>query len=216
MELGLRIGKIVLVGGEVAFHPSLNADIKQIKDVSIADQIEVVTNGLYPQGFNLETFKLIDSLVISDYVRTESFELIWRRYVESFSNDVNLSFRRKDSWDDWFTPVKMVPAVTQQAWDTCFYRNYDVTLERGRLFSCSRIAKKLNDEEGLEIKTVQCLSEIEAYLNSTTPRPSCASCSPVAGLPQVEVALQSDGKIIALSHSAKCHMQQSIQGAGHE
>lgn len=215
MDLGLRIGKIVLVGGEVAFHPSLNKDIKRIKAVSIADKIEVVTNGLYPQGFDRETLELIDSLVISDYVRTKSFESLWIKYVSSLNNDVELSFRRKDSWDDWFTPVQMTTSATKRAWDTCFYRNYDITLERGRLFSCSRIAKNRKDGEGLEIKATQCISEIETYLNSTIPRPSCSSCSPVAGLPQVEVARQLDGKLITLSQSAKCHMQTTIQGAGY-
>ncbi|GGB82196.1 hypothetical protein GCM10011352_05010 [Marinobacterium zhoushanense] len=214
--LGLRIGKVVLVGGEIAFHPTLNTDIKQIKAVSIADQIEVVTNGLYPQGFDRETLELIDSLVISDYVRTENFESIWKRYVASLSDNVDLSFRRKDSWDDWFTPVQMTTSEAKQAWDTCFYRNYDVTLERGRLFSCSRIAKNLKDEEGLEIKSIQCLNDIEGYLNSAIPRPSCSSCSPVAGLPLVEVARQPDGKLIVLSENAKRHMQQTIQGAGYE
>jgi hypothetical protein len=214
-KLGLRVGKIVLVGGEIAFQSSLNADIRQIKEVAISDQIEVVTNGLHPQGFNRETFQLIDSLVISDYVRTDSFEKIWKEYVASMCEDVSLSFRRKDSWDDWFTPVQMTPAETQKAWNTCFYRNYDVTLERGRLFSCSRIAKNQKDNEGLKICTILSLGEIESYLNSFTPRPSCSSCSPVAGLPQVEVAKQPDNKPIELSQRAKHHMKQSIQGVGH-
>lgn len=213
-RLGLRIGKIVLVGGEIAFHPSLNVDIKRIKAVSIADQIEVVTNGLYPQGFDRETLELIDSLVISDYVRTKSFESIWKRYVVSLSNDVDLSFRRKDSWDDWHTPVQMTTSATKQAWDTCFYRNYDVTLERGRLFSCSRIAKNQKDNEGLKVSTLISLSEIGGYLNSTIPRPSCSSCSPVAGLPPVEVAKQPNNKPIKLSQRAIAHMKQSAQGVG--
>ena len=211
-KLGLRVGKIVLVGGEIAFQSSLNADIRQIKEVSISDQIEVVTNGLHPQGFNRETFELIDSLVISDYVRTDNFEAIWKEYVASLCEDVSLSFRRKDSWDDWFTPVRMSPAETQQAWNTCFYRNYDVTLERGRLFSCSRIAKNRLDREGLNINDIQDISTVETYLNSITPKASCSTCSPVAGLPEVIVAQQEDGKEITLSRAAIKHMEQSIQG----
>lgn len=213
-NLGLRVGKIVLVGGEIAFKSSLNTDIRQIKEVAISDQIEVVTNGLHPQGLDRETFQLIDSLVISDYVRTDSFEKIWQEYVTSLCEDVSLSFRRKDSWDDWFTPVQMNPVETQKAWNTCFYRNYDVTLERGRLFSCSRIAKNQKDNEGLKVSTLISLSEIGGYLNSTIPRPSCSSCSPVAGLPPVEVAKQPNNKPIKLSQRAIAHMKQSAQGVG--
>jgi len=211
-KLGVRIGKIVLVGGEVALHKNLNSDIKKINEVMIANQIEVVTNGLYPQGINSDTLKLIDSLVISDYIRTESFETIWEKYVKSLNCKFHINFRRKDSWDDWTTPVLMSRETTQQAWTTCFYRNYDITLERGRLFSCSRIAKNLKEDEGLKISEITQIIDIERYLNSNVPRKSCYTCSPVAGLPEVIVAKQHDEKEVALSKAAIKHMELSIQG----
>lgn len=211
-EIGIRIGKIVLVGGEIALHKDLNSAIKKIKEVMIADQLEVVTNGLYPQGIDSTTLDLIDSLVISDYVRTEDFDRIWKQYAQSLHSEFNISFRRKDFWDDWNTPVSMSADATQTAWSTCFYRNYDITLERGRLFSCSRIAKNRKDNEGLNINDIKDISDVETYLNSITPRPSCSTCSPVAGLPEVIVAEQDDGKEVALSRAAIRHMEQSIQG----
>ncbi|WP_299196100.1 radical SAM protein [uncultured Amphritea sp.] len=211
-NIGVRIGKIVLVGGEISLHKDLNSDIKKIKEVMIAGQLEVVTNGLYPQGIDSTTLELIDSLVISDYVRTEDFESIWEQYAGSLRGEFNISFRRKDFWDDWNTPVSMSADAAQTAWSTCFYRNYDITLERGRLFSCSRIAKNRKENEGLNINDIQDISDVETYLNSTTPRPSCSTCSPVAGLPEVIVAQQDDGKEVALSRAAIRHMEQSIQG----
>jgi hypothetical protein len=178
----------------------------------VSSEVEVVTNGLYPQGIDYEVLNLIDSLVISDYVRTEAFESLWEEYVKSLGCTFRINFRRKDFWDDWTTPVLMSADATQKAWDTCFYRNYDITLERGRLFSCSRIAKNLKDDEGLSISDIKNIAEVEAYLNSVTPRPSCSTCTPVAGLPEVIVARQEDGKEVTLSKAALTHMKSSIKG----
>jgi len=212
-SIGVKVGKIVVVGGEVALHRNLNSDLKVIRTIGLADEIEVVTNGLYPQGVDAETLEVIDSLVISDYVRTECFERIWTDYVSTLHGNCSIHFRRKDSWDDWKTPVTMSEAETQQAWKTCFYRNYDITLERGRIFSCSRIAKHKRDAEGLKLVESTKIEDVQNYLNANNPHPSCSTCTPVAGLPSVEVAIQSDGRDVALSKAATKHMRQIINRA---
>jgi len=211
-NLGLRIGKIVIVGGEVTLHKNLKSDLSKIKDVMISSEIEVVTNGLYPQGVDSDVLSLIDSLVISDYIRTEKFETLWKQYVKSLGCEFHISFRRKDFWDDWITPISMSAGDAKKAWDTCFYRNYDITLERGRLFSCSRIAKNSRDDEGIKISDIRDISDIESYLNSDTPKPSCSTCTPVAGLPGVIVAKQEADKEVKLSKTALKHMELSIKG----
>ena len=104
---------------------------------------------------------------------------------------IELSFRRKDGWDDWTTPVKMDKEQTHEAFSTCFYRKYDITIERGQLYSCSRIAKDSTSSSGLKIHQDLELDDIKNFLNTDQPFQECYKCSPVAGLPKVPVAEQT-------------------------
>jgi organic radical activating enzyme len=189
-RLGLSIGKIVLVGGEAALAKSLAEYITLIRLAGVADQIELVTNGLYPQGVTKEVLNQLDSLVISDYICTDRFEASWRRYLKANGYSNKIDFRRKEAWDDLFSEVDNDASATVEHWKTCFYRNYDVTLERGRLFSCSRIAKKKWDEQGLLIESIASVSEVGEYLNSIKPKKACYSCATVGSCSQIPVAEQ--------------------------
>ena len=182
--LGLSVGKIVLVGGEAALAKSLTKYITQIRLVDVCDQIELVTNGLYPQGVTKEVLNELDSFVISDYICTDRFEASWRQYLEASGYSNKIDFRRKGAWDDLLSEVENDVLETEEHWKTCFYRNCDVTLERGRLFSCSRIAKKKWDEQGLLIESIASITAISEYLNSIKPK------KPVIPVSQSVIALK--------------------------
>lgn len=209
--LGLSIGKIVLVGGEAALAKSLPEYITQIRQIGISDEIELVTNGLYPQGVSKEVLLQLDSLVISDYICTDSFETHWRQYLEASGYRNKIDFRRKSAWDDLFSEVKNDAALTEHHWNSCFYRSYDVTLERGRLFSCSRIAKKKWDEQGLLIESITSLSAIDEYLNSTKPKQACYSCATVGNCSQIPVAEQVSTDIEKIVAKAEKYMDKVIK-----
>jgi organic radical activating enzyme len=209
-SLGLSIGKIVLVGGEAALAKSLPDYITQIRLVDIADEVELVTNGLYPQGVTKEVLNRLDSLVISDYICTDRFETHWRQYLEVSGYSNKIDFRRKDAWDDLFSEVDNDASATEEHWKTCFYRNYDVTLERGRLFSCSRIAKKKWDEQGLVIESTTSLSAIDEYLNSSKPKKACYSCATVGNCSQIPVAEQVSTDIEKIVAKAEKYMDKVI------
>jgi organic radical activating enzyme len=208
--LDLSIGKVVLVGGEAALAKSLADYITQIRLVNIADQVELVTNGLYPQGVTKEVLKQLDSLVISDYVCTSRFEASWRQYLKANEYSNKIDFRRKEAWDDLFSEVDNDVLATDEHWKTCFYRNYDVTLERGRLFSCSRIAKKKWDEQGLLIESATSVSEIEEYLNSNKPKKACYSCATVGSCSQIPVAEQVSTDLDKIVIKAEKYMDKVV------
>jgi len=208
--LGLSIGKVVLVGGEAALAKSLSDYISQIRLVDTADQIELVTNGLYPQGVNQEVLKQLDSLVISDYICTDRFETTWRQYLKINGYSNKIDFRRKGAWDDLLSEVENDAALTEHHWKGCFYRSYDVTLERGRLFSCSRIAKKKWDEQGLLIESTTSVIEIGEYLNSTKPKQACYSCATVGSCSQIPVAEQVSTDIEKIVTKAEKYMDKVI------
>jgi hypothetical protein len=209
-SLGLLIGKIVLVGGEAALTKSLAEYITQIRLVSNTDQIELVTNGLYPQGINTEVLNQLDSLVISDYICTDRFESIWRQYLKANDYTNKIDFRRKGAWDDLLSEVDNDAVETEEHWKTCFYRNCDVTLERGRLFSCSRIAKKKWDEQGLLIESITSVTEIEEYLNSSKPKKACYSCATVGNCSQIPVAEQVSTNLEKVVTKAEKYMDKVI------
>ena len=209
-SLRLSIGKIVLVGGEAALAKSLAEYITQIRLVDIADQIELVTNGLYPQGVGQEVLKQLDSLVISDYICTDRFETHWRQYLEASGYSNKIDFRRKSAWDDLLSEVENDVSETEEHWITCFYRNCDVTLERGRLFSCSRIAKKKWDEQGLLIESITSVKEVGEYLNSAKPKKACYSCATVGSCSQIPVAEQVSTDIEKILAKAEKYMDKVI------
>ena len=210
-SLGLSIGKVVLVGGEAALAKSLAEYITQIRLVDIADQVELVTNGLYPQGVTTAVLKQLDSVVISDYICTDRFETHWRQYLEASGYSNKIDFRRKDAWDDLLSEVENDVSETEEHWKTCFYRSYDVTLERGRLFSCSRIAKKKWDQQGLLIESITSLSAIDEYLNSTKPKQACYSCATVGNCSQIPVAEQVSTDIEKIVAKAEKYMGEVIK-----
>lgn len=208
--LGLLIGKIVLVGGEAALAKSLAEYITQIRLVDIADQIELVTNGLYPQGVGQEVLKQLDSLVISDYICTDRFETHWRQYLEASGYSNKIDFRRKSAWDDLLSEVENDVSETEEHWNTCFYRSYDVTLERGRLFTCSRIAKKNWDEQGLLIESITSVEKIGEYLSSAKPKKACYSCATVGSCSQIPVAEQVSTNLEKVVAKAEKYMDKVI------
>jgi len=209
-SLGLSIGKIVLVGGEAALAKSLAEYITLIRLVGITDQIELVSNGLYPQGVTKEVLNQLDSLVISDYICTDRFEASWRKYLKANGYASEVDFRRKEAWDDLFSEVVNDALATEEHWKTCFYRKYDVTLERGRLFSCSRIAKKNWDEQGLLIESITSVAEIEKYLNSSKPKKACYSCATVGSCSQIPVAEQVSSNLEKIVAKAENYMDKVI------
>ncbi|GHB59049.1 hypothetical protein GCM10008107_05220 [Psychrosphaera saromensis] len=208
--LGLSIGKIVLVGGEAALAKSLPEYITQLRQIGITKQVELVTNGLYPQGITKEVLSLLDSLVISDYICKSDFENNWRRYttVNKYGGDID--FRRKEAWDDLISEVKNDKLLTKEHWNSCFYRRYDVTLERGRLFSCSRIAKKKWDEEGLLVEKLTSIEDIVKYLNSEEPKRACYSCATVGNCSQIPVAEQVKTDLDKVVKKAMKFMDEEI------
>ncbi|WP_261859334.1 GTP 3',8-cyclase MoaA family protein [Photobacterium sanguinicancri] len=207
---GVKVEKIVIAGGEASLSKSLNDHLIEIRKVGISEQIEVVTNGLYPKGITKNTLANLDSLVISDYVMTEEFENIWRQYIKALNYKGNIEFRRKTAWDDLLSEVNNDPEQTRHHWSTCFYRKYDVTLERGRLFSCSRIAKKRWDEQGLLINSETSVSDVSSYLAAKDPRTACYSCATIGNESNIPVAVQTRNNMAKIILKAEQYMRESL------
>ncbi|MDF4647535.1 hypothetical protein P3488_23880, partial [Vibrio parahaemolyticus] len=84
---------------------------------------------------------------------------------------------------------------TARHWQTCFYRKFDVTLERSRIFSCSRIAKKGWDDQGILIDESTTSEQVINYLSDDKPKKACYSCATINRESNIKVALQSSGNL---------------------
>ena len=212
-DIGISIDKIVIVGGEAALVSGLEAIIDQINAVGVCSQIELVTNGLYPRGVTKGVLKRLDSFVISDYICTDKFSVLWKDYLNCKGYKGKVDFRRKDAWDDLFRDVENSPADTKKHWDSCFYRTYDVTLERGRLFTCSRIAKKGWDKQGLPLDATTSKKDVIDYLVSESPKEACYSCATVGQCSQIPVAKQMSTDLNKIVDKAERYLEKEVESA---
>jgi len=210
-NIGIKLGKLVIVGGEATVSKSLSEYVFQIKSIGISEKIELVTNGLYPHGLTAKVAVQLDSLVFSDYICTDSFESTWVDYLSLLGYTGEIDFRRKEAWDDLVSEVSNAPKEVRAHWDTCFYRKYDVTLERGCLFSCSRIAKKNLNEQGLLIDAVTSINEVKDFLLSNSPKQACYNCATVGESSNIPVAEQVSSDLVKLAAKAEKFMSEVIE-----
>ena len=217
---GVRIRSLAVVGGE----PTLNAAlltraVRRFRGVSVADRIEIVSNGLTPQGVSVDALAGIDRFTISNYGYDGGLIDLWRQWLTTAAPHVELVLRDGQAgWDPWSDSAAVTAAEAQTMWDNCWYRKHCVTIERRRLFACSRIPKLSRDSEGLMLTATTTCRDIEAYLNGSVALPSCATCTPMMGLPTVTGGVQPDDRIQRLQRRAIAYLQARLDGAesGHE
>ncbi|MHA1342014.1 MAG: radical SAM protein [Promethearchaeota archaeon] len=193
----IYIKTMVIVGGEPLLKKDiLEKSVKAFKETNIVNEIEVVSNGLYPQGLTENALKYIDQFTISKYFSSNKLIHLWKAYIQKYSPQTKLNIREKtDKWDKWWGYYSVDSNTAQKMYDTCFYRRHCVTIEREKLFPCSRIAKEGNDNEGLQLSNDLTLNQIKNYLNHPKYFPSCLYCTPMMGFPKVKGGIQPDNRI---------------------
>lgn len=199
-RLGIRIGTLVVLGGEPTLDGRrLERALRGLRAVGNFDRLEVVSNGLSPQGLTPESLRYIDRFVISVYFHSPELEGLWRRYIASVAPAVELQFRRhEDGWDQWTGAEQVDDSRAQELFVHCWYRRHCVTVERGRLFSCSRIPKLARDDEGLGLTSATRLADVSAYLDGERFLPSCRTCVPMMELARVAPGVQPDDRVARL------------------
>lgn len=215
-DLGIRIGNLIILGGE----PTINRDlleraVQAFRSEAITDSIEVVSNGLTPHGVTIKALAAIDRFTISVYGLNNALLDRWKRWLLHVAPHVELSIRRSDGgWDRWSEERRVPPERAQAMYEGCWYRKHCTTIERGRVFACSRIAKLSRDNEGLLLQGNTTFADIDAYLHQPDALPSCSTCTPMMGLPMVPAGVQPDDRIQRLQHRAMTWLDEAITRAG--
>jgi hypothetical protein len=214
-RLGIRIGSLAILGGEPTIDGALlERAVLVFRGEGVADRIEVVSNGLTPQGVTLGTLAAIDRFTISVYGLDDILLDRWRQWLSRVALHVELSIRRNEGgWDLWSERRRVPPERAQAMYEACWYRRHCTTLERGRVFACSRIAKLARDDEGLPLTAATTFAEVEAYLHRPEALPSCATCTPMMGLPTIPAGVQPDDRIHRLQRRAIAWLDKALMRA---
>jgi hypothetical protein len=203
LSVGVRVERLVLVGGEPTLAPAVLQKVCAfVRSHEEIGEVEVVSNGLSPDRVDAELLRLFDRFVISDYLEGDELVELWRAWAAEVAPEVVVEARRAESWDRWTGDESVGEEEALQMWRSCWYRKHCVTLERGRLFSCSRIPKLGSDEEGLALTDATTLDDVREWLNADRALPSCATCVPMMDFESVPVARQPDDRLERLAPRA--------------
>ena len=211
-DAGVRIGSLAVLGGEPTINgPLLERAVVALRAIDVADRIEVVSNGLTPRGLTELAARSIDRLSISDYGLAPRLLDLWREWIALIAPRVEFVVRgQRDGWDVWNSPLRLSPPEARAIYDACWYRRHCVTVERGRLFGCSRAPKLQRDDEGMPLVEGTTFEAIEAWLHRPEALPSCRSCAPMMNLPKMPAGVQPDARLAALEARAMEWLDASI------
>jgi len=212
---GIHIGSLALLGGEPTIDAALlTRAAERLADVDVTKRIEVVSNGLTPQGLSPEALERINRFTISDYGYEVRLLDLWREWIGLVAPHVEFVPRSvTGGWDAWEEAPAVPRAKAQAMYDGCWYRKHCVTIERGQLFACSRIPKLLRDGEGLPLTHDTTAADVESHLHRPEALPSCATCTPMMGLPTVPAGQQPDDRIPRLQRRAIVWLANAIDQA---
>jgi len=196
---GIEIGSLALLGGEATLASStLREATRMAASSPVVRQVEVVTNGLSPKGLPTDSLRYIDRISLSDYTADGVLADRWRAWLHRAGPDIEFVVRRHQSWDRFDDRVDLGVAGGQAAYERCWYRRHCVTLERRRIFVCSRIPKLESDEQGLRLDPTTTHEQIVAYVDASLAPNACRTCTPMAGLPAVAPGRQPDDRVAQL------------------
>lgn len=211
-DAGVRIGSLGVLGGEPTINGRLlERAVVAFRGLGVAERIEIVSNGLTPRGLTATAARAIDRFTISDYGLDARLLDRWREWLGLIAPTVELVVRGQgDGWDAWTTLRRVSPEQAQAFYDGCWYRRHCVTVERGRLFSCSRVPKLARDDEGLPLTAGTTFEAIEAWLHRAEALSSCRSCTPMMDLPRVPAGVQPDTRLPALQARALAWLDDAV------
>jgi hypothetical protein len=187
-----RIGRLKFIGGEPTLHPRLLALIGVAREMGIADEIGVVTNGTMLHRMETAFWESIDFLQVTFYpgvrVRLTREKLAAKASAHGF----RLTLTERNLFR--YTVLREAiedPKMVQRIYDRCeLPRALGChTLRDGRLFKCSpaafskdRLGLAAHDDGGLELSAVTNLEEeVTAYLDDPRPLEACRYCLGTCG-----------------------------------
>ncbi len=210
-NLKIQINTLIILGGEPSFNSELLLTaIRKFQKLSNINSIEIVTHGLTPQNIKSEVFDNIDKLTISVYFNDNKLILLWKKLIKKYYPNLILIFRMDKQWDKWIDDKVISDDEAQILFNNCWYKKHCTTLERNRLFICSRIAKMSLDNDGLLLSSITSICNIEDYLNKNEFIEACKNCTPMMKIEKIEAGQQPDNRIIRMVPKAVAFLENKL------
>lgn len=190
-KCNIQIGSLAILGGEPTITPVLlEKSLISFSKIDSIHNIEVVSNGLYPKGLTQKGLSLINKLSISVYDNNKKFISAWKKFINRNAPHINLEFRVQKPWDITTGDYCVSKEEAMSFFKNCWYKKHCPTIERSRLFICSRSAKKGCDYDGLLLDKKIKTDDIIAYMQCNEMLISCKTCVPSMQLGKVKAGVQ--------------------------
>ena len=184
----LHTDKWVALGGEPLLHPNLYDIIWIVHESSIADEIEVWTNGLRLKDMSNDFWEdcPFTTIVLSRYEgKLEDSYVDWiaRKCQET---NHRLEIKDERSWHNFRTNMESIPTdeeATKSKFMGCFFRWFSRIVNNGYFYLCccsTSMPRLLQGRpEGSDGIAIEGLTEeaLQAYLTRTEPLGCCTICA---------------------------------------
>ena len=207
----IEIKSLAVLGGEPTLNPSfLEKSVMAFSSLPNIRQIEVVTNGLTPQGFTSKTLSSIQKISVSTYLDDKEFIEGWKNFVKRKASHIDIAFRVQKMWDMHSGDYTVSDDEAQKLFNLCWYRKHCVTIERSRLFICSISPKHKIDSDGLFLSENTTQYEIIRYLTRTEAISHCRKCVPEMHIKKIPGGMQrGKADLQKMMASAKAYLNSS-------
>lgn len=194
VESAVQPNLFKITGGEPLLHPDVVGCLEAVRDVDIADSVQVTTNGHLIKRAPDRFWDLVDRLVVSYYTSAPLAEPL-QNYIEerSADHDVELEVRYRDSFLVMDVgPPPQDDETTQRVYDECWLKVRCHMIYDGYYYKCTRpphLADRLAEdnvelnalEDGVELAGGRLAHRLRDYLESETPIESCRYCRGCSG-----------------------------------
>lgn len=183
----LHTRTIRIIGGEPLLHPNIEEITGYISEASIADSIELWTNGILLHKIPQKVLEMVDGIVISRYPEQnyEWTQATLTKYVNQYNVWINIRDCNYFTWSYKFQPIGKSP-LTEIVYANCREAYTCNTVRNGKFYKCvqsafatdrlSAYGVVLKDEGICLHNNPQVVGEIKQLLRCRKPMAACSYC----------------------------------------
>lgn len=176
-----------VIGGEPLLHPEFENIVKSIHRESVADYIELWTNGTLLHKMPAKAWEYINGIIISKYPERQYSwtPLTLGEYANRYDVWIHVRDCSQFTWSHQFRPVGG-PDLIKILYANCREASICHTIRNGKFYKCVQSAfahDRLKaggvtiEDEGIPLhNNSQVRKEIELHLRSNVPLKACSYC----------------------------------------
>jgi len=184
----LKVKRITVLGGEPLLNQKIDELCRSIRDVNLAEELCVTTNGLLLHETSDDFWSLVDEVQISIYPSTKKainskLEIILDK---AYHHRTALHLMSVPVFNHIGLSSPVTPkSLVNEIYNRCYYKFYTHTLYEGNLYKCApcvnsaipKTFRSQNSEDGIQIHGGPSMyQELLNYLSDPMPLSACHYC----------------------------------------